>query len=310
MGTVLVILSIAAVVALLFVFLSRRVKAADEKRHAMTDPIRTVVDRASLEEAFKVLGLEEHWPKALPLVRDQVVMHTTPIALEELPLGASRIGGVPDLPRDMSWPMGPSGGPLGFLAQVDLEEAAPHEHSGLLPRSGWLCFFYGSAGADVDPETSAVLFVEGAAADMERKAVPDSVPEDLRFKPCSIRYEGRVSLPLEFEHKDKLDLPLEQGDLLMDPLMRDSAGNKLLGWPDSIQGPPEEEAVVAVFATRQGNGTIAVSRDDVRLLFQIDSEEGKTGMMWGDAGMMYFLLPEADLKARRFDRGTAIVQCY
>lgn len=310
MGTVPVSLGIAAVVTLVFFILSRRVRAADQKRHAMTDPIRTVVDRASLEDAFRALGLHEHWPKALPLVRDQVVMHTAPMPLEQLALGASRIGGVPDLPRDMSWPVGPSGGPLGFLAQVDLAEAAPHEHSGSLPRSGWLCFFYGSTGSDGDPETSAVLFVEGAAADLERKAVPDSVPEELRFKPCSIRYEGRVSLPLEFEHQGKLDLPLEQGDLLMDPLMRDSAGNKLLGWPDSIQGPPEEDAVVMVFAARKDPGAPPVTRDDVRLLFQIDSEEGKTGMMWGDAGMVYFLLSEADLKARRFDRSTAIVQCY
>ena len=31
--------------------------------------------------------------------------------------------------------------------------------------------------------------------------------------------------------------------------------------------------------------------------------------MFGDAGALYFVLPEADLRERRFDRAMGIMQC-
>jgi uncharacterized protein YwqG len=45
---------------------------------------------------------------------------------------------------------------------------------------------------------------------------------------------------------------------------------------------------------------------DWRLLLQIDSNDD---MMWGDAGMIYFWIPTASLRAGRFDDVWAILQC-
>ena len=56
------------------------------------------------------------------------------------PPGASKIGGLPNLPKDMDWPLC-AGEPLLFLAQIDLAEAAPFDSSRLLPPSGFLWFF-------------------------------------------------------------------------------------------------------------------------------------------------------------------------
>ena len=76
------------------------------------------------------------------------------LSLSALPLGASRLGGVPDLPAGTEWPSH-AGVPLTFLLQVRLEDA----HAAMagarradgrpfpplpaeLPRRGWLVYFH------------------------------------------------------------------------------------------------------------------------------------------------------------------------
>ncbi|WP_439377317.1 DUF1963 domain-containing protein [Amycolatopsis lexingtonensis] len=44
------------------------------------------------------------------------------------------------------------------------------------------------------------------------------------------------------------------------------------------------------------------------LLAQIDSDD-KTGMIWGDAGMLYWVIRTDDLEAGRFDRARCTLQC-
>jgi uncharacterized protein YwqG len=46
-----------------------------------------------------------------------------------------------------------------------------------------------------------------------------------------------------------------------------------------------------------------------RFLLQVDSDDA-AGMMWGDAGMLYFWIRDDDLAARRFDRAWCVMQCY
>jgi uncharacterized protein YwqG len=46
-----------------------------------------------------------------------------------------------------------------------------------------------------------------------------------------------------------------------------------------------------------------------RLLLQVESD-GNAGMMWGDAGCLYFWIREQDLLARRFDRTWTLFQCH
>jgi uncharacterized protein YwqG len=46
------------------------------------------------------------------------------------------------------------------------------------------------------------------------------------------------------------------------------------------------------------------------LFLQLDSyTDGKKWAEWGDAGMLYFLIRDADLAARRFDRCAFEMQC-
>jgi uncharacterized protein YwqG len=80
----------------------------------------------------------------------------------ELPIGASRLGGRPDLPPSIEWPrwngftaedlvtargmripQGQKPATLSFLAQVNLAEIP--DGTGLLPDRSWLFFFYDAA---------------------------------------------------------------------------------------------------------------------------------------------------------------------
>src|SRR5205807_1135058 len=77
-------------------------------------------------------------------------------------VGASRIGGDPDLPKGTPWPMH-AGKPLSFVAQFDLAEVARAGKVGL-PKKGLLSFFV-SEDLDAYLEKSAVLHVEAKKLD-------------------------------------------------------------------------------------------------------------------------------------------------
>lgn len=67
----------------------------------------------------------------------------------DIPLGHSRYGGpIADLPKDYPYP-----DDLRFAAQLDLKQIAPHDQSGLLPKTGHLFFF-----ADIMEERGLVAY--------------------------------------------------------------------------------------------------------------------------------------------------------
>ena len=57
------------------------------------------------------------------LISDSIRLRTRSAALDSLPIGASRIGGLPDLPPGVAWPEG-KGKAFSFLAQVNLLEVS------------------------------------------------------------------------------------------------------------------------------------------------------------------------------------------
>jgi uncharacterized protein YwqG len=92
--------------------------------------------------------------------------------------------------------------------------------------------------------------------------------------------------------------------------------HRLGGVPHEIQNPMETECELA----RRGEDPHALpySRQEEvedeakahwRLLLQVDSDDA-AGMMWGDAGMLYYWIRDDDLAAQRFDRAWCVMQCY
>jgi hypothetical protein len=92
------------------------------------------------------------------------------LVLEELPMGASRFGGVPDLPPGAPWPTY-KGRKIPFLAQVDL--SAVKADKAPLPPDGWL-YAFGLFDNDKSrrPSPVSVFHHRGPASKLVRAKQP------------------------------------------------------------------------------------------------------------------------------------------
>jgi uncharacterized protein YwqG len=254
-----------------------------------------------------------------------------PEAAQDTNLGRSRIGGLPDLPEGHDWPAyeklpehlptwAPAtwdvllGQPLSFLLQVNLAEVAPFDVEGRLPNAGMLYFFYLDVGdrfglSPRPDEIIHVLYVPTNEGTFRRVASPAKLPpkEVYRGYTLSPRLEWVIPEPF---------------DLVVEGIALPDIEAKLEHWSDRIhRSSLQEEAAVAqgfgpwcepkyrllghpqlIQACRTANGY-----PGARLLLQVDSDSvredadyPRTGMMWGDAGRIYYYIRQDDLAAHNF----------
>lgn len=85
-------------------------------------------------------------------------------------------------------------------------------------------------------------------------------------------------------------------------------GHRLGGYPCSIQGAVEYEVMNPSDHGRIGTKEYHAEAARWRLLAQIDSDDA-AHMMWGDSGMLYWMIRPEDLAARRFDQARFAWQC-
>jgi uncharacterized protein YwqG len=212
---------------------------------------------------------------------------------DDVPLGASRLGGDPDLPRDLEWPAWEHG-PLDFLAQLDLTEV---DAAFGLPATGSLLFFadfercLGLQHSDRDG-----FRVIWTRDELERRTAPDGAT---RYACGRVRFREHASVPpSDVVDVGGADVPDEEFDALHD--LREAFGvvevHQLFGHADLIQHPVEDETVQAITGVR---GERSFDRDkweqvkdqarEWRLLLQIASD-GNLDYMWGDVGVLYFAI--------------------
>src|ERR1700686_3950837 len=99
------------------------------------------MDKAGVEAAFQAAGLSRLIRDIDYVAKAAIQLKTTPVTESTLAVGASKIGGLPDLPPDLSWPDW-KGVPQSFVAQLRLQDAQPYDTNHILPPRGMLWFFY------------------------------------------------------------------------------------------------------------------------------------------------------------------------
>jgi hypothetical protein len=119
--------------------------------------------------------------------------------------GQSKIGGKPDVSASFEWPCEDgTDSPLAFLAQINLEEVAPHDFDKQLPAQGMLWFFTiadgdRAYGGEIDSTTTAVLY-EPNPGPLKARTLPEELQENedatieergLAFGPC-LSVAGRM----------------------------------------------------------------------------------------------------------------------
>ncbi|MCL4517217.1 MAG: YwqG family protein [Firmicutes bacterium] len=260
------------------------------------------------------------------LIRNSILMKTAVCPEDTIPVGSSKIGGLPDLPSGWDWPAW-NGQPLSFICQINFEELAPYDTEKVLPTHGILYFFYDAKQSvwGFDPQDRGgwrVLFTENKTG-LERTSLPSTLPEEGQFYPCKVDFSSQLTLPppeseLFSEPLSKRDWEAYYDLLESLGLLSESSGvHRVLGHPDQMQGDMLLECQLAFHGLYVGDSSgyndpraqqLRSGAKDWRLLVQIDSDD-QSGMMWGDVGRLYFWIREEDLRNRQFDNVWLILQC-
>lgn len=235
----------------------------------------------------------------------------------ELAMGCSKIGGSPDLPPGIPWPMH-GDLPLTFGVQIDAQDINPYQCSRVLPSQGHFFFFLDLSehpeGYDpADQGNWRVIFHSGPREELERRIRPESGVIPVHFNPCRIVFHEALS-----PGWDKIPVHA----LLLGPVredeyqcfidgLPDETHHQLLGRPGRIE---DLQYLMQLECQYISNGLqmsepgrpiddarareVAPGATDWKLLLQLDSDE-RAGMDWGDS-MVSFWIREKDLRDRNF----------
>lgn len=207
-----------------------------------------------------------------------------------IPLGASRLGGMPDLPSSAAWPRR-DGRPMAMLAQIDLAEAAPYLDSDEpVPREGLLTLFVDPGALD-EPRSWQLCFTEPGVA-LTRLSLPPELAGEDRLAPARVVFEREMSWPTwDSAALDALGLSWPQLQAYGDAadFFEDRPIHRMLGHPTLLQLEPRD------------------ADPEQCLLLQIDTDD-TIGWSWGDVGCLYIWIARGDLAAGRFDRAVLGVQ--
>jgi uncharacterized protein YwqG len=295
-----------------------------------TQPSKDAVEtmKAELAGQMRECGLSRIAPDLEKLVEPSIRIRTERADDQRLEVGISKMGGAPDLPETTEWPRW-KGAPLAFIAQLKMADVAKYDLTGSLPHSGLLSLFYHAQqetwGFDPNDRGSwRVLFFDDDQPKLRRVRLPTDLPKEGRFKPCKLAFSTELTLPpWESLYLERLGLTQQETDAYVDLLQRisgeDEFIHRLLGHPDPIQGDMQLECQLTFHGLYTGNAAgyedqrrkeLEKGATDWQLLLQIDSDEDNAGMMWGDAGRLYFWIRRDDLKKRAFENVWLVLQCY
>lgn len=280
------------------------------------------MDKVTLEAALTHAGLAQFLKDIDRLSQASIRLKASPQPETAFSVGQSKLGGQPDLPLDMAWPLW-HGIPQSFLAQIRLADAHPYDAPSYLPSEGMLWFFYDAQQETYGDHPSDlggwnVTFRADLTA-LRRVAFPSTLPAKSRFQSCSLSFASEMTLTQhpELEIPDLAWTAEEQTRyehfLAGFPDLADHATthHRLLGFPDAIQddmrlqcqllshGIPDEDDPRAQ-ALHQG-------ACDWQLLLQVDTDE-RAGMRWASTGMLYFWTPVADVRVRDFTASWLVLQ--
>lgn len=247
---------------------------------------------------------------------------------KELRVGASRFGGAPDLPPGHKWPHWehPTDGlrALRFFAQIDLAEVAASAPAPTgLPTAGLLSFFAdfwmdeeeggprGIYGFDWEAAGSTVIYTPPYTP-LERLEGP-GFGQGICLEPVpKWTWWGYDERELSRDEETALQLIGEQyEEAAVGSRTGDAYGlglHQVGGRPLYFQDPPAKYVVrgMAWVGPDQYDEdrwqAVKDQVDDWRLVMQIDSDD-RLGVMWADAGTLFWMAHKDDIAAGRWDKG-------
>ena len=266
------------------------------------------MDKVGVRAAFEAAGLSRLLKDVDFLAKDSIRLHTKVAGEYDLSIGASRTGGVPDVPPDFKWPER-NAMPQSFVAQIYLDEAHPYDTHGALPARGMLWFLRCETGNVWGGSRGSwwleCLFIEDYSG-LQRIAAPAKLPAESQFKACTVSFANEVTL----SQSPNLTFPILTGQTMKSEI-RDAAVDishfrgswrcalPVVGNPQTIQDDMRLECQLASHGITDINdpraNELSKGANEWQLLLQVDTDED-IGMQWGNTGMIYYWLKVSDLQ--------------
>ena len=250
----------------------------DHARDAHTARARQLIRQAAEDVAMPA--------DALLAVAASAIRLRSCLPPKRVPVGASRLGGQPDLPRGRKWPMF-NAVPMAFLAQLrcnELSAALPHVG---LPTDGMLVVFVALEPDGGYPPTADSVLVEVVPTrGLKRLSWPSDLPEELRFSTSLAVAEPTLVLP---DWPTLHALAPDAAQQVLDAVRTPGSTHQLLGHANMIQENPPP--------------------DGCRLLLQIDSDP-LIGTVFGDGGRLHIWSPATASPLGALDACTVELDCY
>ncbi len=271
-------------------------------------------------------------------LKPAIRMDSSLVSGHPLPVGASKLGGLPDLPASLAWPTW-KGVPMVFLAQIQLQEVALYDLEHLLPSHGFLFFFCQSQGLAQAPDTKVwenidsyepdswrVLFFAGQTTELRPTTAPAGLAPEALLPSCSLHLGTTLMLPsgggslMRSLHLTKEERK-QYEDLLadFDAMFLGTADNVyhhhwLLGYPPPSYKDSELQCQMAYLQippsqwTHLDEGTQRAIKTDALEwvhLFVMDTDE-YAQVTWGEYGSLSYWIKRTDLSRHNFEACWAI----
>ena len=225
-------------------------------------------------------------------------------AMHNLPLGASRFGGIPDLPPGCEWPVR-EGVPMEFVAQIRLADVAGLDPLERLPATGSLLFFYNTQQSTSDADggaCGAVLYHAGADHVLVRARPPQTKFQGVydpspRLAPY---VHGLAKLSFaQFECLPGGISPFTNGTPV-EKFWQDFCANHDTKWMPQGDAPYMSNRLLGYIEAQDRVNAHANGKND-QLLLQVDSDSS-ADFRWGDNDRLHFVLTRQELAARDFSK--------
>ena len=245
-------------------------------------------------------SLADHADRLLELVRPHIRITPREARAADAAIGASRLGGEPDLPEGTAWPIVEETA-IAFVGQLDLADLSRRDVDGLLPRDGLLAFFCGWVEARSDYGW-AVL--HAASDNLERRTRPRG---DRPEKTMGIDVSADLVLPPPWT---RFVSSTAQSRAVYDPRTGETGESPtLLALPQ-----PAHEAYYGIYERwREETGwnqhgllgyermMDGAQRQDEVMLLRLDADN-ELPHDFVEAATLYFLIPADALAVQDFSR--------
>lgn len=255
----------------------------------------------------------------IKLIKPGLELGVKPIEIAQQQVGASRIGGIPDLPDHMEWPYF-EGQPHAFVAQINLGEIPDFPGRKLLPETGLLYFFFEPThdfGLLLPPESQqfAVYFLDIPEANLAPRKPPDTLAARWHFRSSEINFVIKETFPTLgldplsgsfYDDVAPLDVRWQISELVSEFMPR---SHRMFGHSRSFEGTLESiceyDRLRIAYPELEKKEIAELYPQGVKnweLLLCVPSD-GRLGIEWlGDLPTIYFMIHHQDLQMRDFSQ--------